>query len=126
MSLEDIWATIENDINDAAYATVPTNKRDGEIITANTFQNKDNPPLNRHEKQSSNRYRDQDDDRMSVTSHKVSTACGPSPPREVKRKVSTAVSTGTSPPPQSISTQVREWVDHAKSNCLKLHFLDLA
>ncbi|XP_037912727.1 E3 ubiquitin-protein ligase lubel isoform X2 [Hermetia illucens] len=108
MSLEDIWATIENDINDAAYATVPTNKRDGEIITANTFQNKDNPPLNRHEKQSSNRYRDQDDDRMSVTSHKVSTACGPSPPREVKRKVSTAVSTGTSPPPQSISTQTYE------------------
>lgn len=46
---------------------------------------------------------------------KVSTGCGPSPPREVEEvkrpqastiKKATSTSTGTSPPPQNISTQV--------------------
>lgn len=36
--------------------------------------------------------------------NKTSTGCGPSPPREIQMQSS--MSMGTSPPPQSISTQV--------------------
>ncbi|XP_055382033.1 E3 ubiquitin-protein ligase lubel isoform X3 [Condylostylus longicornis] len=47
---------------------------------------------------------------------KTSTACGPSPPREInnKTKDSTSVSTGTSPPPQSISTQTYDVLPQPK------------
>lgn len=41
---------------------------------------------------------------------KVSTGCGPSPPRELIIKSPTSkISTGTSPPPQTISTQVSKF-----------------
>lgn len=43
---------------------------------------------------------------------KISTGCGPSPPREIPSTITKEdnrkVSTGTSPPPQSISTQVNK------------------
>lgn len=45
---------------------------------------------------------------IKKTLNKTSTGCGPSPPREIimQSSMSMGTSMGTSPPPQSISTQV--------------------
>lgn len=57
-----------------------------------------------------------DDKKMST---KISTSCGPSPPKEILKKATPppppprrTTSTGTSPPPQSISTQVKNFFGH--------------
>lgn len=96
MSLDDIWATLEQNINNSAAKVINKNEKTITAKNQNTT-NYENSTLINENKKSSN-------------IQKISTGCGPSPPKEIKhyqnKKTSESISTGTSPPPQSISTQV--------------------
>lgn len=80
-SFEDIWASIEKNINENSAAAIK--RKNNKFIVSENYQ----------QGQSTNE---------DPSDNKASISCVPLPSNENIRKIST----GTSPPPQNISTQV--------------------